>query len=203
MGAPFSPIRPLDADEMRAGMAALLAEGEAKAAERVDLDAARSRHARRALEAAADHGAALLAALGLPRLVDDGFVPLDPVAAGDALEAAIAALDAVDAPGEDLEPWLAGSYDPHIAPADAEWVDEDEDDDPGEAEPDDEASIAWPEDVRALMDPDAVYLDADAEHDDADLEDGDSDEDHREPWPGELPPAGRRDVLNRVDGSAL
>ena len=41
-------------------------------------------------------GASLLAALGLPRLVDADFISLDPAAIGDALDLAIATLDAVD-----------------------------------------------------------------------------------------------------------
>ena len=75
-------------------------------------DAAQAIHARRALEGALDHGTALLAALGLPRLIEPGFVPLDPAAIDDALDTAIATLDALDAPGVDLEddgtaePWL-------------------------------------------------------------------------------------------------
>ncbi len=75
-------------------------------------DAAQARHMRRALEGALDHGTALLAALGLPSLVEHGFVPLDPAAIGDALDTAIATLDAMDAPGMDreddgtAEPWL-------------------------------------------------------------------------------------------------
>jgi len=47
-------------------------------------DLAQARHMRRALEGALDHGTALLAALGLPRLMEPGFVPLDPAAIGDA-----------------------------------------------------------------------------------------------------------------------
>ncbi len=71
--------------------------------EHFSLDAAQALHMRRALEGALDHGTALLAALGLPRLVEHGFVPLDPAAIGDALDTAIATLDALDAPGADLE----------------------------------------------------------------------------------------------------
>ena len=59
---------------------------------------ASARHMRRALEGALDHGTVLLAALGLPRLTEPGFVPLDPAAIGDALDTAIATLDALDAP---------------------------------------------------------------------------------------------------------
>ncbi len=65
------------------------------------LDAARTLHLRRQLAQAAEHGAALLASLGLPRLVGPDFVPLDPAAIGDAVDRAIAALDALDG---DVEP---------------------------------------------------------------------------------------------------
>ena len=67
-------------------------------------DLARALHARKALEQALHHGTALLAALGLPRLVDPGFVPVDRETAGAALADAMALLDAIDAPEEDLEP---------------------------------------------------------------------------------------------------
>jgi len=50
-----------------------------------------------------DHGTALLAALGLPRLMEPGFVPLDPTAIGDAVDTATATLDSLDSPGADLE----------------------------------------------------------------------------------------------------
>jgi len=66
-------------------------------------DLASALHMRRALEGALDHGTALLAALGLPRLIEPGFVPLDPAVIGDALDHAIATLDGLDAPGADLE----------------------------------------------------------------------------------------------------
>jgi len=81
-------------------------------AEEADAAAALARHMRRALEGALDHGTALLAALGLPRLMEPGFVPLDPAALGDAIHLAIGTLDALDAPGADFEdegeaePWL-------------------------------------------------------------------------------------------------
>ncbi len=77
-------------------------------------DLASALHMRRALEGALDHGTALLAALGLPRLVEHGSVPLDPAAIGDALDTAIATLDALDAPDEDLE-------DGHDAEHDLGW----------------------------------------------------------------------------------
>ena len=78
-----------------------------------ELELARARHMRRELEQAARHGTALLATLGLPRLVEPGFVPIDGASLGDALEVVISHLDAIDAPEEDLEetgdaePWLA------------------------------------------------------------------------------------------------
>ena len=59
-------------------------------------DHARTIHLRRQLAQAADHGAALLASLGLPRLVGPDHIVVDPVAAGDALDLAIATLDALD-----------------------------------------------------------------------------------------------------------
>ena len=64
---------------------------------------ARALHARRALVQAAEHGVALLAALGLPRLVTVGFSHSEPAAIGDALDVVIAHLDALDVPAEDLE----------------------------------------------------------------------------------------------------
>jgi len=75
-------------------------------------DLASALHMRRALEGALDHGTALLAALGLPRLMEHGVVSLDPATIGDALDTAIATLDALDAPSMDreddgtAEPWL-------------------------------------------------------------------------------------------------
>ena len=74
----------------------------------------RALHARRALAQAAEHGVALLAALCLPRLVGDDFVPLDPVEIGAALDRAIATLDALDGDadledGGDTEPSLGWS----------------------------------------------------------------------------------------------
>ena len=56
----------------------------------------RTIHLRRQLAQAAEHGAALLASLGLPRLVGPDHIVVDPVAAGDALDLAIATLDALD-----------------------------------------------------------------------------------------------------------
>lgn len=78
---------------------------------------ARALHARRALVQAAEHGVALLEALGLPRLVTVGFFHSEPAAISDALDVVIAHLDALDAPAEDLEEtgdaepslgWIAG-----------------------------------------------------------------------------------------------
>ena len=59
-------------------------------------DHAHTIHLRRQLAQAAEHGAALLASLGLPRLVGPDHVVIDPVAAGDALDLAISTLDALD-----------------------------------------------------------------------------------------------------------
>ena len=75
------------------------------------LDTARTLHLRRELTEAAEHGAALLAALGLPRLVTADFEPIDREAVADALDVVISHLDAPDAPDEDREPWLAGVID--------------------------------------------------------------------------------------------
>ncbi len=84
-------------------------------------DAAQALHMRRALEGALDHGTALLAALGLPSLVEPGFVPLDPAAIGDALDTAIATLDALDAPAEDLEDGHDAEHDLADAEHDLGW----------------------------------------------------------------------------------
>ncbi len=98
-------------DAIRADLDALVAErGDittARPAGCVDidtpsLDAARTLHLRRQLAQAAEHGAALLTSLGLPRLVGPDFMPLDPAAIGEAVEAAVAALDALDG-GADIE----------------------------------------------------------------------------------------------------
>ncbi len=67
-------------------------------------DAAHTLHLRRQLAEAAEHGAALLAALGLPRLVTADFEPINREAIGDALDVVIDHLDALDAPDEDREP---------------------------------------------------------------------------------------------------
>lgn len=79
-------------------------------------EVARTIHLRRQLAAAVDHGTALLAVLGLPRLVTPDFVALDPAAIGEAIEAAVATLDALDGDadledGADDEPslgWIDG-----------------------------------------------------------------------------------------------
>jgi len=92
-------------------------------------DLAQALHARRALEGALDHGTALLAALGLPMLVEPGFVPLDPATIGDAVDTAIATLDALDAPGVDLEPslgWIDGKPSLSDSHDDREAEDDDE-----------------------------------------------------------------------------
>ena len=102
-------------------------------------DFASALHMRRALEGALDHGTARLAALGLPRLMEPGFVPLDPAAIGDALDTAIATLDVLDAAGVDLED--DGTAEPSLG-----WIDgkptlsdsHDDREDEDEREPDDE-----------------------------------------------------------------
>jgi len=105
-------------------------------------DLARALHMRRALEGALDHGTALLAALGLPMLVEPGSVPLDPAAIGDALDTAIATLDAMDAPGVDLED--DGTAEPSLGWIDGKPVRSDSHDD-REAEDDDEPILGAPE----------------------------------------------------------
>jgi hypothetical protein len=94
---------------------------DADRAEEADAAAARALHMRLALEGALDHGTALLAALGLPRLAAPGFVPLDPAAIGDALDTAIATLDAMDAPDEDLEDGHDAEHDLADAEHDLGW----------------------------------------------------------------------------------
>ncbi len=94
---------------------------------------ARAIHLRRQLAQAAEHGVALLAALGLPRLVEPDFVSLDPAAIGDALDVVIATLDAVDG-DEDLEPYLTGYYNGAMDPTCE-----------GEPDSDDEPSLGAPE----------------------------------------------------------
>ncbi len=89
--------------------------------EQFSLDLAQAIHMRRALEGALDHGTALLAALGLPRLMEPGFVPLDPAAIGDALDTAIATLDALDASAEDLEDGHDAEHDLADAEHDLGW----------------------------------------------------------------------------------
>jgi len=113
-------------------------------------DAARARHMRRALEDALDHGTALLAALGVPPsvalcdtlLVEPGFVPLDGPAIGDAVDTAIATLDALDAPAEDLED--DGEAEPSLGWIDGKPVLSDSHDD-REAEDDAEPTLGAPE----------------------------------------------------------
>ncbi len=105
-------------------------------------DAAQALHMRRALEGALDHGTALLAALGLPRLMEPGFVPLDPATIGDALDTAIATLDALDAPSMDRED--DGTAEPSLGWIDGKPVLSDSHDD-REAEDDDEPILGAPE----------------------------------------------------------
>ena len=52
-----------------------------------------------------------MAALGIPRIVEPGFVAIDPTAAGDALEAAFAVLDPIDSPDADIEDGHDAEYD--------------------------------------------------------------------------------------------
>ncbi len=105
-------------------------------------DLASALHMRRTLEGALDHGTALLAALGLPRLMEPGVVPLDPAAIGDALDHAIATLDALDAAGVDLED--DGTAEPSLGWIDGRPVLSDSHDD-REAEDDDEPILGAPE----------------------------------------------------------
>ncbi len=105
-------------------------------------DAAQARHMRRALEGALDHGTAMLAALGLPRLMEPGFVPLDPAAIGDALDTAIGTLDALDVAGVDLED--DGTAEPSLGWIDGKPTLSDSHDD-REAEDDAEPMLGAPE----------------------------------------------------------
>ena len=82
---------------------------------------ARAFQSRRRLGEALEYGFALLDALDLPPL------------ALDVIDDAIAALDALEAPDEDLEPYLAGYYDAAFYLVDLENDDEDDEDhDPAE-----------------------------------------------------------------------
>jgi hypothetical protein len=157
-------------------------------------------HFRRQLAQAAEHGAALLAALGLPGLVGPDTIFVDPVAAGDALDVVISHLDALDG-DTDLEPWLTGDYDGAIA-LDAEA-------DHAHGFADDEPSLGAPENHpgRFHVDMDGRYhvgrarhplgdqsqwaaggsLDVDEEavnEDGDDLDSGEMEEGDREPWLG-------------------
>ena len=142
---------------------------------------ARALHSRRALERAADHGVALLAALGLPQLVRHDIMPVDPAAIGDALDVVIAHLDTLDAPSEDLEPYLAGYYNGMVdLDGEREAEEEhDEDDNTAEAEPDLEPSIGWPNDFAAVVDHRFDEADTDVE---AVNEDGDDCGEAYAPW---------------------
>ncbi len=99
-----------------------------------DLKAARTLHLRRQLVEAAEHGAALLTALGLPRLVDPDFKCCDIPTIGDALNLVIDHLDAMDAPDEDREPYLSGYYNGASDPTGEGEPSEDDEDD-GISEP--------------------------------------------------------------------
>lgn len=223
---PAEPLLADSAEAVRADLDALLA-CHGGAPRRGDIPttpepptapAARALHLRRQLAAAVEHGTDLLAALGLPRLVGPGFAPIDVRAAGDAIEAAVAALDALDGDPEaedggddeddraELEGWLGwgpGSQlhlttntDDGFDPLDrGELMNEDGDDlDRGEHDTADaEPSLGWPNDHTAVLS-DAPQWDVDAERDDADLEDADEDDDHREPWPS--PRADRAQVAH-------
>jgi len=111
-------------------------------ADHLHLAHAQAIHMRCALEGALDHGTALLAALGLPRLMEPGFVPLDPAAIDEALDTAISILDALDAPGVDLED--DGTAEPWLGWIDGKPVLSDSHDD-REAEDDDEPILGAPE----------------------------------------------------------
>ena len=132
------PPEPFLAADLPHGMAPVSHNGTSQNG---TLDLARARHMRRELEQAARHGTALLAALGLPRLVDDGFVQVDGDALGDALEVVLSHLDAIDALGEDLEetgdaePWLAWVTSPSTGCVDTGISADDRELDTADAEP--------------------------------------------------------------------
>ena len=144
------------------------------------LSEARALHLRRELHQALDFGFALLDALDLsPRGLD-------------IIDGAIARLDAMDAPDEemeeggDAEPSLG--WTPHIYQtafnigdtADIELDTADaEDDDPAEAEPDMEASIGWPNDFTAVVEHRFDTTDTDIEEVN---EDGDDCGETNMPW---------------------
>ena len=92
---------------------------------------------RRELHQALDYGFALLDALDLPPL------------ALDVIDDAIATLDALEAPDEDLEPWLAGA---HCRLADPTGTLEGDTLDDGEHDMvDAEPSMGWPNDFRSFF----------------------------------------------------
>ncbi len=128
------------AGDAQVGQPSIVPDGNDTPATTADL--ARALHMRRALEGALDHGTALLAALGLPALVEHGFVPLDPAAIGDALDTAIATLDAMDSAGMDRED--DGTAEPWLGWIDGKPVLSDSHDD-REAEDDDEPILGAPE----------------------------------------------------------
>ncbi len=124
----------VDSARQAAALAADTPEAVRSDLEALLADHGRGIYLRRQLAQAAEHGAALLAALGLPQLVDPDFVSLDPVAIGDALDLAIATLDALDAPDEDREPYLAGDYNGAVDPT-GEGEPSENDEDDGTTEP--------------------------------------------------------------------
>ncbi len=98
-------------------------------------DAARTLHLRRQLMEAAEHGVALLTALGLPRLVTAEYERHEFVAIADALDVVIDHLDALDAPDEDREPYLSGDYNGRMDPEGEREGDEGPAEDDGISEP--------------------------------------------------------------------
>ena len=118
---PPAPL--LSLADVRHGGAGLLKSEEC---ENSRLTEARTLHLRRQLEAAAEHGADLLAALGLPQLVEPGFNCAGVSTVGAALDHAIDLLDALDG-DTDLEddgvsePWLASPERNPSVPWKAEW----------------------------------------------------------------------------------
>jgi len=112
-------------------------------------DFAQARHMRRALEGAITHGMALMDALGLPQLVERNFASFqindlseDRSVIGEDVDHAIATLDALDAPGADLED--DGTAEPCLGWIDGKPVPSDSHDD-REAEDDDEPILGAPE----------------------------------------------------------
>ena len=134
----------------------------------IGLVAARTLHSRRALAHAFDHGFALLDALDLPPL------------ALDVIDDAIAHLDALDAPDEDREPWLAGYYNGRV---DVSGECESDDCDDEEGDPAEETSLetAGRGFVRCGADDDEDGFDIEEQHDaEQTYEDGSEDDSY--PW---------------------